>query len=65
MSTSQNKKKDKDCARRWTKEEVEKFAEILCEPSNNYAVALEKLALKNSSNNEVFECIKKSFDEAL
>ena len=55
MSTSQNKKKNKDCARRWTKEEVEKFAEILCE----------KLALKNSSNNEVFECIKKSFDEAL
>ena len=28
-------------------------------------MALEKLALKKSSNNEVFECIKKSFDEAL
>ena len=31
----------------------------------NYAVALEKLTLKKSSNNEVFECVKKSFDEAL
>ena len=31
----------------------------------NYAVALEKLALKKSSNNEVFECVKKSFDETL
>ena len=35
MSTkSQDKKKDKDCARRWRKEEVERFAEILSEPSN-------------------------------
>ena len=35
MSTkSQDKKKNKDCARRWRKVEVEKFAEILREPSN-------------------------------
>ena len=33
--------------------------EILSEPSNNYAVALEKLALKKSSNKELFECVKK------
>ena len=66
MSTkNQDKKKNKDCAKQWTKEEVEKLAEILYEPSNNYAVALEKLTLKNSSNSEVFECVKKSFDEAL
>ena len=66
MSTkSQYKKKSKDCARRWTKEEVEKFQEILSEPSNKYSVALEKLALKKSSNNKVFECVKKSFDDAL
>ena len=31
----------------------------------NYAVALEKLALKNSSNNKVSECVKKPFDETL
>ena len=40
MPISQEKKKNKDCARRWTKEEVEKFGVILSEPSNNYAVAL-------------------------
>ena len=40
MPISQEKKKNKDCARRWTKEEVEKFGLILSEPSNNYAVAL-------------------------
>ena len=35
MSTkSQDKKKNKDWARRWRKEEIEKFAEILSEPSN-------------------------------
>ena len=28
-------------------------------------MALEKLALKNSSNNKVFECVKKPFDETL
>ena len=54
MSTkSQDKKKNKYCARQWTKEEVEKFAEVLPEPWNNYAMTLEKLALKKSSNNEV------------
>ena len=31
---SQDKKKNKDCGRRWRKEEVEKFEEILSEPSN-------------------------------
>ena len=33
MSTkSQDKKKNKYCARQWTKEEVEKFVEVLPEP---------------------------------
>ena len=64
MSTkSQEKKKNKDCTRRWTNEEVEKFAASLSQPSNNYAMALEKLVLNVSKN--VFECVKKSFDEAL
>ena len=34
MSTKSEDKKNKDCARQWRKEEVEKFAEILSEPSN-------------------------------
>ena len=34
LTKSQDKKKNKDCARRWRKEEVEKFPEILPEPSN-------------------------------
>ena len=44
--------------RRWTKEEIEKFSEILTDPTNNYAASLEKLTLKKSSNNELFEHIK-------
>ena len=32
LTKSQDKKKNKDCARQWIKEEVEKFAEILSEP---------------------------------
>ena len=31
----------------------------------NYAVALEKPALKKSSNNKVFECVKNPFNETL
>ena len=34
-------------------------------PTNNYAAILEKLALKKSSNNELFEHIKNTFDEEL
>ena len=47
------------------KEEKEKFSEILADPTNNYAASLEKLALKKSSNNELFEHIKNTFDEEL
>ena len=43
--------------RRWTKEEIEKCSEILADPTNNYAASLEKLALKKSLNNELFEDI--------
>ena len=50
MSNSK-KVKCKESQRLWTKEEIEKFSVILAEPSNNYAVYLEKLALKKSSNN--------------
>ena len=66
MSTKrQDKKKNKDCPRGYTKEEVKKSEKIFSELSNNYDIALEKLALKRSSNNEVFECVKKTFNGVL
>ena len=58
-------KKEEKNVRRWTKEEVEKFAQVLADPANGFAFCLDKLALKKSSNNEVYEHIKKSFDEEL
>ena len=50
--------------RRWTKEEVEKFVEDLANPLNGFAFCLD-LALKKSSNNEVYTYIQKSSDEEL
>ena len=43
--------------KRYTKEEIEKFSEILADLINNYDASLEKLTFKKSSNNEVFEHI--------
>ena len=54
------KGKCKGSQRSWTKEEIEKFTKILADPTKNYAASLEKLALKRSSNNELFEHIKKN-----
>ena len=45
-------------SRRWTLSELSAFAKVLADPENCFASAL---ALKNSSNNEVFECIQKEF----
>ena len=59
------KGKFKESQRRWTKEETDKFCEILADPRNNYAASLDKLALKKSSNNELFKPIKNTFDEEL
>ena len=64
MSNSK-KGKCKESQRHWTKEEIEKFSEILADPTNNYAASLEKLALKKSSNNELLKHIKNTFDEEL
>ena len=51
--------------RRWTEEEVEKFTEALDDPVNEFAFCLNRPAQKISSNNEIYEHIKKSFDEKL
>ena len=48
--------------RRWTENELELFAEILADPENNFAISLEKLTLKKSAINEVFEHIKNTFE---
>jgi hypothetical protein len=41
--------------------ELSAFAEVLADPENCFATTLDQLALKKSSNNEVFECIQKEF----
>ena len=35
--------------RRWTKEKVEKFAEVLTDPVNGFAFCLDRLASKKSN----------------
>ena len=44
-------------SRRWTETELDCLADVLADPENNYAITLDRLALKKSSNNEVFEHI--------
>lgn len=58
-------KKTKKNSRRWTQEETELFAQILSDPDNGFAESLERLALKKSSNNEVFMYIQQEFVKAL
>ena len=55
------KKQEPKNSRRWTECELEIFADVLAEPENCFAVTLEKLALKKSSNNEVFDHIQNAF----
>ena len=51
--------------RRQTKKESEKFAEVLVDPVNGFAFRLDRVALKKSSNNEVYEHMRKIFYEEL
>ena len=41
--------------RHWTDLELDCFADVLADPENSFAANLDKLALKKSSNNEVYE----------
>ena len=50
---------------RLTKKEVEKFAEVLVDPVNEFVFRLDRVALKKSSNNEVYEHMRKIFYEEL
>ena len=56
---SNNKKFAYQKSRKWTEEELELYAIILSSEENSFASALEKLVLKKSSNNEIFQHIKK------
>ena len=51
--------------RRQTKKESEKFAEVLVDLVNGFAFRLDRVALKKSSNNEVYEHMRKIFYEEL
>ena len=48
--------------RQWTENELELLAEVLADPENNFAISVDKLALKKSSNNKAFERIKNTFE---
>ena len=49
-------------SRRWTETELNTYGKVLADPENNFALTLEKLALKKSANNEIFEHIKEQLD---
>ena len=49
----------------WTNAEMKYLTLVLAEEKKQYAVRLEQLALKKSSNNQVFEEISKDFEKLL
>ena len=55
---SKKKSKEPKNARRWTDVELDAYADVLGDPENSFAATLDKLALKMSSNNEVYEDIQ-------
>ena len=66
VSKKGNKKKSTktkgELRTRWTEEEINAYALVLADPVNQYCISLEKLAMKKSSYNDVFEFIKRDFD---
>ena len=51
-------------AREWTQNEMGLFAKILADENDGFCRALEELALKKATNNEIFRHIKSKFDTA-
>ena len=62
ISWQTKKSKTAKNTRQWTENELELLAEVLADPENNFAISVDKLALKKSSNNEAFEHIKNTFE---
>ena len=58
-------KKGSENSRRWSQGETEHCVEILSDLDNGFEKILEKLALKKSSNNEVFMHIQQGFMNAV
>ena len=58
--TTTNKKEPKK-SRRWAETELNTLAGVLADPEDSFAMSLERLELKKSSNNEVFEYKQKEF----
>ena len=56
---SKKKSKEPKNVRRWTDVELDAYADVLADPENSFAATLDKLVLKKSSNNDVFEHIQK------
>ena len=54
-------KRSRSHVRRWTKEEVKKFSEVLADPVNGFVFCMNRPVLEKLSNSEVYEHIKKSF----
>lgn len=52
-------------SRNWTTDEINLYATVLADDSENVSRSLEELALKRSANNPVFESLKKCFDREL
>ena len=50
-------------ARKWTSAEVTQFAKVLVDKEYKFEAALEELARKKETNNEVFTLIQKIFDQ--
>lgn len=62
---AKKKSNNDNSARRWTKDEVELFAQVLADPTDGFAHAIDKLALKKSANNEVYEHLQAEFRKQL
>ena len=63
MAPKHQKKTQRD--RNWTENETTLFAMILANDDDGFCYALETLALKKKTNNEVFEHIKSKFEARL
>ena len=56
---SKTKSKEPRNTRHWTDVELGVYTDVLADPENSFATTLNKLALKTSCNNKVFEHIQK------
>ena len=56
---SKKKSKEPKNVRRWTDVELDAYADVLADPENSFAATLDKLVLRMSSNDKVFEHIQK------